>query len=272
MGRISRGWKLTKLSLRVLAKDKELILLPLIAFILNVILWGTLFATIVLWPTLLFEELGWLLSVVVFFFLYLVSYFIAFFFQAAVVGAAMIRLKGGDPTLSDGMRAAGRVVGKLFLWSLVSATVGVIIRSLAQRAGPLGKLILGLVGLSWAVASYFVIPVMVFERTGVWKSLKRSVAILKGSWGEALVGNLGLGFILFLLGLIAVFPVMLVAVLMQSLVPVLITLLAAIIYWFILALIGSAAHSILLTALYRYGVEGEISEDFPRRYLVNPWG
>lgn len=272
MGRISRGWRLTKLSLRVLSKDKELLVLPLIAFILNVILWGTLIVTIIIMPGFVFEGLGWALSVVVFFLMYVVSYFIAFFFQAAVVGAAMIRLKGGDPTVSDGIRYAGRVVGKLFLWAVVSATVGIIIRALSERAGPIGRFILGLIGLSWAIASYFVIPVMVFERTGVWKSLKRSVAILKGSWGEALVGNLGLGFILFLLGLAGVIPIVLVAIITQSLIPILIAVLAAIIYWFILALVGSAAQSILLTALYRYAVDGKVSEDFPQQYMVNPWG
>lgn len=31
MGRISRGWKLTKLSLRVIRKDKEILLLPVLS-------------------------------------------------------------------------------------------------------------------------------------------------------------------------------------------------------------------------------------------------
>ncbi|MFQ6128544.1 MAG: DUF6159 family protein [Thermoplasmata archaeon] len=271
MGRISRGWELTKLSFRVLSKDKELLVLPLISLILNAVLWIFLIVTIVFMPWLFFESLGLVLTIILFFVLYLISFFIATFFQAAVVGAAMIRLRGGDPTPSDGIRAARKVAGKLFLWSLISATIGVILRSLARRAGLFGRLIFGFVMFGWVVATYFVIPVIVFENLKPWKALKRSIHILKGAWGEALVGNLGLGLILFLLAIGGLVPIILVAILTKSLLAVGVTFLVVLIYWFLLFLIGSAAQSILLTALYRYGVEGKVSEEFPQSYLVNPW-
>jgi Family of unknown function (DUF6159) len=74
---------------------------------------------------------------------YFVAYFIGIFFNAAVVGAATIRLQGGDPTVGDGLRLARSRVGKIAVWAAISATVGLILRSLEERFGVLGDLIVG---------------------------------------------------------------------------------------------------------------------------------
>src|SRR5207237_6690384 len=81
---------------------------------------------------------------------YFCTSFIAIFFNAAIVGAATIRLQGGDPTLSDGLRLAWSHAGKIVAWAAVTATVGLILRSLEERAGLLGRIVLGIIGAAWS--------------------------------------------------------------------------------------------------------------------------
>src|SRR5882724_10286722 len=94
------------------------------------------------------------------FLFYLANYFVVIFFNTALIHAATIRLRGGDPTLSDGLGFAWENVGRILQWAAVAATVGMILRAIEERVGWLGRFIIALVGAAWTVATYFVIPVI----------------------------------------------------------------------------------------------------------------
>src|SRR5688572_30560537 len=117
METIKRGFRLLGASWEVLKADRELLWLPIISFIFILI------------ATLGIGGLAWLvggdftrrqsiegLDYVWMFAFYFVAYFIGIFFNAAVVGAATIRLEGGDPTLKDGLRMAWSKRGKIAVW------------------------------------------------------------------------------------------------------------------------------------------------------------
>ena len=70
---------------------------------------------------------------VVVFMFYVVQYTVIFFANTALVGAAMIRLRGGDPTVSDGLRIASSRFGAILGYALIAATVGMILRAISQR-------------------------------------------------------------------------------------------------------------------------------------------
>ena len=106
--RITNSWELVKASARVLAADKELLIFPILStvgvlavtavFILPMIVGG-------IFDSLFSDEFSVFGTVAVFLF-YIVQYTIIFFANTALVGAAMIRLRGGDPTVGDGIRIA----------------------------------------------------------------------------------------------------------------------------------------------------------------------
>ena len=73
------------------------------------------------------REGGMSVTAYVFAFLfYLVQYFVIFFFNSALVGAAMIRLDGGDPTLRDGLRIAAGKALPILGYAAIAATVGTV--------------------------------------------------------------------------------------------------------------------------------------------------
>src|SRR5690242_7678997 len=100
--RLSNSWELFKASLRVLAADKELVVFPIISTIGLIVVTLTFAAPIFL--SRLFDGifLGGqvqVLGFIVLFLFYVVQYTVIFFANTALVGAALIRLRGGDPTV-----------------------------------------------------------------------------------------------------------------------------------------------------------------------------
>src|SRR5262249_1074067 len=129
---------------------------------------------------------------------YVVQYTIVFYCNSALVGAALIRLRGGQPTLGDGFRIANERFGSIVGYALVAATVGVILRQIAQR-GMIGRILGTGFGLAWNVATFLAVPVLVVEGVGPIEAVKRSSQLLKKTWGEQIVGNIGLGLVFGLL-------------------------------------------------------------------------
>ncbi|MGH9410728.1 MAG: DUF6159 family protein, partial [Vicinamibacterales bacterium] len=124
---------------------------------------------------------------------YVVTYAIGIFFQAAVVAGATERMRGGDPTVGSALAAAGRRFGPIFMWAVVAATVGVLLKAIQDRVGFVGKIVAALLGAAWALATFFVVPVLVLEDRSIPDSFKRSVSVFRQTWGETVVGGTTLG-------------------------------------------------------------------------------
>src|SRR5206468_674804 len=86
---------------------------------------------------------------------------------------------------------------QILAWALVSATVGVLLRAIESNR-QVGRFVSMILGTAWTIITYFVVPVLVVEKTGPFKAVGRSIELLKKTWGEALIGNFGLGFFEFL--------------------------------------------------------------------------
>lgn len=274
--RLANGWELAKESWHVLKLDKELLVFPLISGIACLIvlasfafpLWSTGYAGVI------FDD-GEIpndpVAYAVLFAFYTVNYFVIVFFNSALVACAIIRFRGGDPTLADGFRASFSRLPQILMWALVSATVGVILRVIESRAEKAGQLIAGLLGAGWSIATFFVVPVLVIEKVGPIDAVKRSFSVLRKTWGEALGANFGIGFIVFLASLVGIIPLVLGGYLLASGQPVPGGALIAVgvLALIVVSLISSALNSIMLAALYLYAADGQIPTHFDNSLLRN---
>lgn len=205
MGRFARSWGLFKSSLKVVGQDKELLWMPVLSGLASLVtlaaVTGVGFASGV-WPeTQAADGSANVPGIALAFVLYVLLAFVALFFNAAVVAAANERLGGGDPTVGSALRAAAKKAGKLFLWAIVVATVNVILQAIRERSGALGQFMAGLAGIAWNLATYFMVPVLLFEEKPIGTSLKRSGGLFKQTWGETVIGQGGLGLAGFVVGL-----------------------------------------------------------------------
>lgn len=271
--RLATGWQLTRQSFHVLRLDKELLLFPLLSGFACILVLASFAAPIWYTDGMAVFDQGEMMdnpvALVVMFAFYAVNYFVIVFFNSALVACAMIRFKGGDPTLGDGLKAASRRLPQIAGWALVSATVGMILRLIESRSERVGQIVAGLLGMAWTVTTYFVVPILVVEKAGPIVALQRSVAIMKRTWGESLGASFSTGFINFLLslpGILLIFPGM--YLIANGNTPFGAGLIVAGVVLFLLAsLISSAVNAILLAAIYLYATEGEVPEYFDRNLI-----
>ena len=269
MGKFSRSWTLAKASMAVLRSDKELLVFPLVSTAVTLIVAATFILP--MFGMGMFRNLedgsggmpamfyAWL------FCFYLVQYFVIFFFNTALVGAAMIRLDGGDPTVADGLRIARGKWTTILGYAAIAATVGMLLRALEQRAGFVGRIVIGMVGVAWTVATYLTVPVLVARDVGPIEAVKESATLLKGTWGENLIGNGGIGLAFGLLyALLAVVALAIVGFLAsQEMVALGVAVMAvAVLAIMMLALVHAALSGIYSAALYRFAVQGDTPAGF----------
>jgi hypothetical protein len=113
-----------------------------------------------------------------------------------LVGAAIGLLGGERPTVGAALKLALGRIWAILGYALISATVGVLLRAIAERLGIFGRIIEGTVGLAWTAATFLVVPVLAAEGTGPWQAIERSTGLLRKTWGENLIGNAGISLVM----------------------------------------------------------------------------
>jgi hypothetical protein len=269
-GTFSDSWKLTKTSFRLIAEDRALLVFPLIAGLATIGVIGLLIAAEYWFVAPVILGGGSLstpyevLAIVLFLAGYLATTWLSIYCTAALIGAATLKLNGQQPTAADGWRIARARIGRLTIWALITATVGLIIQAIQQRVGGIAGALIGAAGgFTWAILTYFMIPIMLYENQRPWPALKRSGHLFVSTFGRTLITNVVIGL---LIGLGVAGAVILAVVGVYFLTTGALALGLALIgvgiaVGVIVALIGATAEGILRAALYRYATTGKIDPD-----------
>jgi len=261
--RLLRSWELTKQCWALLVRNKVLVIFPIlsalaslaimISFIVPVVLSAAAHKFQYIQPHAQPNPQMYLLLFCFYFCLYLVQTF----FSCALMGAANVAFAGGQASLSVGLSLAWERFGRIVAWSIVAATVGVILRTLEERMGLIGKIVIALLGAAWTILTYFMGPIIVFEDLGVSEGLARSTAMIKKTWGEG-VGK-GLAFTALALGgMVVLLGGFFVLLMVSPIVAVLFFVLGFI----ALITVLSTMDGIFKVALYRYACWTMVPEGF----------
>lgn len=277
--RFQRSVELAKQSWAVLKTDKELLLIPIVGFVVTVLvgilagagIFLTLHETTQLTTssvsgsyqatTLEPTPFTFVVGAVG---LYLLT-FVSIFFSAVLVAGAYERLTGGDPTLGSAFSRAASRLPQIMGWTVLAGTVNLVIQQIESR-GIAGAVIGGLFDAAWRIATWLAIPVIVIEGNGPWSSLKRAASLFKQTWGENLIAQAGFGVI----GFLAFLPGILLAVGLGALVPVAGVLLG-VIWLCVVATVLSALTGIFKTALYLYAT-GHQNPWFDQQLMAASFG
>ena len=212
---IGHTFELMKMSWRVLMQDRELIFFPILAGLTLLALIGAFLAigsstgTIDRLDALQgadSEEQAQAVDYVLGLGFVFLSSAIVIFFNAALIAAALERLRGGDPNIASGLRAASAHLPQILAWALISVVVSLLLRALRQRGGIAGQIASVIGGVAWGFATFFVIPVLVTEGVGPIEAIKRSASLFRQTWGRQVASSFGFGLITIVAVLIAVLP------------------------------------------------------------------
>jgi len=275
--RISNGFALARSTWGVLVQDKHLLVFPLVSgflFLLVLVSFAVPLGVLVDWNAFAQQMKQnnnrpplWVYPVT--FAFYFCTYFVIIFCNSALISCALIRFNGETPSVSDGFKMAMARLPQIFAWAIVSATVGVLLKVIENAHEKVGEIVAWLLGTAWSVMTFFVVPVLVVEKIGPIDAVKRSISLLRKTWGEALVGKLGLGFILFLLAIPVILLFIVGGVLLGNgmMAPGIAFLVLGGIALLLHMAISSALHTILLAALYQYAADDRVPEGFDRNVM-----
>ena len=261
--KFARSWSLVKASAAVLRADKELLWFPVISSVAAMLVAATFLVPSFL--SGLFDGGAGPVSIVVGFLFYVTQFTVIFFFNSALVGAALIRLEGGDPTVADGLRIARDRFGAIVGNAAIAAVVGLLIKALEQRSEWLGAMVARLLGAAWTVSTFLVVPVLVAQNVGPIDAIKESFGLLKKSWGENLIGNVGLGFAFGLLTLVVILlgaGLIVAAALTAGATAAIVIGALVVIAVIALAVTQAALAGIYQAAVYRFAVDGQAPVGF----------
>jgi hypothetical protein len=301
--KFQRSWSLLKSSLSVIARNKQLLVFPILIFSLTVVIVLFFLAPAVFRPTgysytqpehwqaishSLFtqsedaagpnrSQVGLTRAGFAYLaLLYFVSVFFATFFNVAFYNEILAALSGQTVSIGRGIKFACTRWKAVLMWTLFAGLVGLIIKAIEQRLEVVGRILARFIGLAWSIASVFVIPIIVREEQGAnpLNLLKKSAGILKRTWGEALIGYAGLAFAntLILLGSVGLLMgALVVSFALENFWFIAITgvlWLFALLAW---SYVTSVASQVYKGALYLYAAEGVVAEPYNQEMLDMAW-
>ena len=196
-GNISNTIHLMKSCVKVLKKDKELVLFPILAALFVIILLGVIFSMGGISLSENQDEQGSIIPLAILIF---GANFIVVFFNSALISAALERLRGGDPNISSGLSHAFKHIHHIFLWSIIVTIMALIfaaIRSSGRNRGMMGQIMTEIFAsflqAGWAMMTFYVVPIVDSENLGPISAIKRSSGLFRQTWGNQVAANFGFG-------------------------------------------------------------------------------
>jgi hypothetical protein len=255
MGRIKRGWGLTKKSWALLREHPSLLRFPLYGGIAT-----TLLAIVFLGPGLyLFDDdqLAGAIPLIVIG-VYVLS-LVGFYFSVGLAACADMIFRGEQATVSDGLAVARSRLKQISGWAAVSAAISLVMGVLENQGGTLGTVAARLVGMAWSLITFLAVPVIAIEGTGPFETIKRSGSLFRERWGQQITGNIAIGAAVFLLGVLPAAALIVGGIVIWSSASFLGALLVVIgaLVLAIALLVSRALSGIFGVALYRYALDGE---------------
>lgn len=265
--RLSNGWNIALDSFAVLKENRQLIIFPILSGISMVLVISSFVAVLFAtgdWNTDTLRDQGTVVNYIFVFIYYVLNYFIIVFFNTALVHCTHLYFRGEEVTVAKGLRFSMSRIGAIFSWAVFAGTVGTLLRILQDRLGWLGKIIVGLTGVAWSIATFFVVPIIAYENLGPVDAFKRSATMMKEKWGESLGATFSFGIIQLLGILLLAIPSFIVGFLVHPLVGFVVFALGV----FTILVVMSAAKVIFVSAIY-HNINGDPVKHFNQQLADN---
>ena len=178
--RLKMGLVLTKDSVLLIRHHPRLALFPIVSGIAGLVFLA-LFLGIAFGIARISPEGGVLVGLLV---IYFGLTFISTFFTAGLVHQTRSAIGDGTVSLEAGLAAAWERKTPIAIWSIIAATVGILINMIESSDSRVARLFGAIFGVAWTLMTFFIVPVIVFERTSTKGMFKRSAGTFKETYGE----------------------------------------------------------------------------------------
>ena len=257
MSRLRQGFELAGVSWRTIRGDRSLAVFPILGGASAVLLTAAFVI-----PGLLLvtdESLGaaaWS-GLVLFAVAAYLAAFAGIFFSVTLAACAERSLQGEDTTVREGIAAARARIPQIAGWALVTTTVNLVIRAIEARfEGVGGAIVAALGGLAWALVTFLAVPVIAFEGTGPWATLKRSAGLFRQRWGQQVAGLAATSGVVALIGVLPGAVMIGIGVVVLPAAGGIALIAVGALLVIVASVIASTLSQILAVALYRFAADG----------------
>ena len=265
--RLSNGWTLAMNSFKVLKENKQLIIFPFLSGISLVLIMGSFFLVFLGvngWAFDNIEEPGNVSTYLLMLLFYVVNYFVVVFFNMALIHCTRLYFRGEEVSVNAGLRFSLSRIGTIFSWALFAGTIGTILRIIQEESGFVGKIITGILGVVWSIATFFVVPVIAYENLGPIAAFKRSTQMMRQKWGESLGATFSFGLIQFIAIILLMIPCFFLGATIHPIAGVALAILGG----FLISAVFSAAQTIFVSAVY-HNITDEPVKHFNQQMIDN---
>ncbi len=271
-GRIKTGWLLLKQSARILNGNRYLLRYLLMTYV-TVMIASIIFVVIFIVGRNLFFDPNaadpnydlTLIGIPIVFASYVVIYFLVNYYAAALAANVLQIFLGKSEPFSAYTKLARSKAPAIFMFSLIEATVGMILRFLVERIRFVGWILAWLLGTAWSLGTMFVLPIIVTSDTSAPRAIKQSITFFKSTWGENITAKVTVNAPLFLINLLVILMFLPLFFITFYNGTVILALFLIVIYGVIqlsIAIVGSFANSLINISLFYYAAYHQIPPSF----------
>jgi len=208
--------------------------------------------------------------------IYLLSMFLATFFNVAFYNEIIAALNGRGVSLRRGLGVAFNRLPSILAWSLLAGLVGWLIRTIEERLPFFARIITGIIGMAWSIAAVFAIPVIVQNQSqrNPLKVLQQSAMTLRQAWGEGLIGYIGFsagGLVIFFFSLVPLLAAAALAWFLKSWWIAAIGGALWVLAMLLISYVSGVARHVYRCALYLYAAEGAVPGPYSQDLLDMAW-
>jgi hypothetical protein len=266
MTKFSNGWTIATNSFKVLRENRQLVIFPILSGVSIMVILASFclaFLGFSGWELDQVSVPGKLMSYAILFFFYITNYFVIVFFNMALVHCTSLYFKGEEVTVQKGIDFSMSRIGSILGWAVFAGVVGGTLKIIQENVGSVGKIITGLIGIVWSIATFFVVPVIAYENLGPIAAFKKSALLMKEKWGESI--GAGFSFGLIQLGAIALIVLIAFAV---SAINMIAGIAVGVLLLLLMSIIISTVKTIFISAIYQ-NITGDPVELYNQEFIDN---
>lgn len=197
-----KGWSFMKAAFRMAGENKRLLLPSLYQVLLSIVYFVAWVAALVAidpeWSNGTWIAVGAIAT--------FGSFLIFYFFCGVTVNMVDVHLKGGTPSLKEGMADAGKNIVAIMWLSLISTIIDMFARAARENDSIVGRIVAAIIEGIWTTLSFLLLPAIIIEDAGFRQSMRRVRELHKGNMMLIGIGEVGVraitsiaGFLWFLL-------------------------------------------------------------------------
>ena len=285
--RIKLGWLVFKQSIRFISINPGLIRYIIMSLIFTLIIFGVLVAIFLVdshgSQTLFYTTydkvadttaygatvLGFIVTVL---FGY-VGTFVTYYYGVALASHVLAIFHATPGTYKEHIALARKRLPAIAVYALIATVVGYILRTIEERFKIIGWIIARILGVLWALATTFVLPIIADTNENAPKSIKHSIALFKSTWGETITGRIALTGFLFIIYFLIGIPVTIALTVglgtLFGIIGAVIAIVIFIIGIIIISTLEVLASNVLNVSLYYYAQYKTIPPSFSPELLAS---